>query len=122
MKKLIKPCGHKVLVRPDKIENEHQVEGTDIKIALVHQNERVHQAAQITGVVVDVGPNAWEAFRTVDNEGKWVNGAPWAKPGDHVYFSKYTGHQISPNEDDEVLVLLNDEDINAIVYEVEEGE
>lgn len=110
----IVPCGHKVLVEPDKLEKV-----SDGGIVLVHHNERAHEAAQITGTIIAVGPDAWKAFRTM-NGGSWVNGRPWAGVGDRVYYSKHSGHRVCPNNDEEeIYVLLNDEDINAIILEEE---
>lgn len=120
--KTIVPCGHKVLVKPDSLEEEHKVEGTNKALVIVRHNERAQQAAQIEGTIVGIGPTAWEAFRTVDDEGKWVNGKPWATIGDKVLYGKYTGTIVDPVGDDKMedfLVLINDEDINAVVIENE---
>jgi co-chaperonin GroES (HSP10) len=117
-KNVIRPCGHKVLVKADDVEKEHAIEGTDIKLEIVHHNEQMHKASQISGTIVAIGPDAWEAFRKVDAEGNWVNGQPWAVVGDKVYFAKYAGHLLEPNEGEQYM-LLNDEDINAIIEQVE---
>lgn len=110
------PCGHKVLIRPDVLDEEHQVKDSDIKIVIVRQDKRAHEAAQIIGTIISYGPEAWRAFRVIKENGEWQDGKPWVKPGDRVYYSKFAGHHIEPNEG-EVLVLINDEDINAVIVE-----
>ena len=120
MKRLrIVPCGHKVLIKPDELVKGHKVEGTEIEIAIVHHNEDIHKASQISGKVVALGPDCWKAFRGVDDKGRWTNGKPWAGIGDQVYYSKHAGHMLEPNEG-ERFTLLNDEDINAIILLEEE--
>ena len=118
------PCGHKIIVQPDELERTHDVvkdDGSVIQLELVNHNERATQAAQITGTIVAIGPQAWKSFREVDENGKWVNGMPWAGIGDKVYYSRHCGHLIEnpefPDDDDKRLLLLNDEDVNAIIIE-----
>jgi co-chaperonin GroES (HSP10) len=103
------PVGHKILIKPDTVEKEHAVEGTDIKLQLV-LNERLEQGAQVRGTLVAAGADAWKAF------GKDFTGKPWATPGDRIYYSKYAGKTVVDPEAPEVyyLVML-DEDVNCII-------
>lgn len=103
------PVGHKILVKPDVVEKEYAVEGTDIKLQLV-LNERQEQGAQVKGTLVAVGADAWKAF------GKDFTGKPWASVGDRIYYSRYAGKAIEDPEEPEVyyLVML-DEDVNCII-------
>jgi co-chaperonin GroES (HSP10) len=73
------------------------------------------------GVIVAIGPDCWEAFRKVDSTGNEVNGKPWASVGDYVLYAKYAGKNvIDPfTPEDKDLIILNDEDIIAIVTEGE---
>lgn len=99
---MIKPAGHRVLVKPDAVE-----EISKGGIVLVQNNKR-EKEAQITGVIVAIGPNAWKAYD---------GGEPWAAVGDRVYFAKYGGELIK--DGDEELRILNDEDITAVFAESE---
>jgi len=103
----IKVLGHTVLVKPDKVEKKTDW-GFDLQI-----NERQEESAQITGTVVSVGDQAWKAF-SVD-----FTGEPWAKVGDHVVFSKFAGRYVTDPYTEEVYMLMNDEDIRAIITEEE---
>ena len=98
----IEPAGHRVIVKPDPIE---EVSKGGIIISHGSDKKRVEQAQQ-KGVIVAVGPTAWKAFD---------DGLPWAKVGDRVYFAKYGGY-VFDHEGSEYR-LLNDEDITAIIRE-----
>ena len=112
---MITPLGHKILVKVDPVE-----ETTKGGIVLV-QDERLERAASIIGTLVAVGPSAWEAFRSVDAEGRWVNGAPWAKIGDRVIYSRHAGTTQQDPEDDEWYVILHDEDLAAVITGEKDG-
>lgn len=105
----LKAVGHKLIVKPDVVDKEHKVKGTDIKIHLAI-DEKIEQGGQVKGTIVDIGPDAWKAF------GKDFTGKPWAKVGDRIYYSKYAGKTIEDPEDPDTLYLIMlDEDINALV-------
>lgn len=97
---MIAPCGHRVLVKPDPIE---EVSKGGIVIA-TKVNEQQLKGATTTGTIVAVGMNAWKAFD---------DGEPWASVGDRVSYAKYGGKVIK--DEDQDLVILNDEDILAIL-------
>lgn len=96
----IEPAGHRVIVKPDPLE---EVTAGGIVIAHGADKKRKEQAQQ-TGVIVSVGITAWKAYD---------EGEPWAAVGDRVYFAKYGGHIIE--EDGIEYRLLNDEDVTAII-------
>lgn len=98
----IKPCGHRVLVIPDPIE-EKTAGGIIIQTEVTKDREA---QAQTFGTIVDIGPNAWMAFD---------DGKPWAKIGDHVSFAKYGGFVMRDPHDKKEYRLLNDEDICAVI-------
>jgi co-chaperonin GroES (HSP10) len=106
---LIKPIGHKILVKADDIETT-----TDSGIVLV-LDEKLERASQMRGTLVAIGPTAWQAFRYVDTNGKWKNGKPWALPGDRVLYSKYAGKIVEDPETEQDFVLMNDEDLVAVI-------
>lgn len=96
----IEPAGHRVIVKPDALE-----EVTEGGIIIAHgADKKRKEQAQQTGVIVSVGPTAWKAFD---------EGEPWAAVGDRVYFAKYGGHIIEDSGQE--YRLLNDEDITAII-------
>jgi co-chaperonin GroES (HSP10) len=99
-RRMIKPAGHRVLVKPDEVEEKVG----SLYLAVETKERRANE--QIFGTLVAVGENAWKAF----DEGK-----PWAKVGDRVTFAKYGGFTIEDPVTKEKLRLLNDEDICAVV-------
>lgn len=99
LKTIPKPAGHRVLVKPDVVE-----EVSKGGIIIQHTNKDRIADAQISGELIAVGPNAWAAFD---------DGKPWAKPGDRVLFAMHGGYSIKVNG--EVFRVMNDEDITAIV-------
>ena len=98
------PAGHRVLIQPDQVQKEHDL-GNGFKLAIV-MNERAEKAAMIIGTIVAVGQNAWKAFD---------QGDPWAKVGDKVYYSKYAGKFLIDPESGVEYLVINDEDVQAIV-------
>lgn len=99
---MIEPAGHRVLVKPDPIEEKTE-SGIIIQTAATKGRE---EQAQTFGTIVAVGPNAWKGFD---------DGVPWAAVGDHVSYAKYGGFIIRDPETREEFRLLNDEDICAVL-------
>jgi co-chaperonin GroES (HSP10) len=100
---MIIPTGYRVLVKPDDIEKV-----TKGGIVLV-TDEKLERAAQHVGTVVSVGRQAWKAFS------KNYDGDAWANVGDRIIYSKYAGKYVKDPETKEQFVILNDEDVVAIV-------
>lgn len=109
---VMRPCGHKVLVKPDPVEK------TSAGGIILQQDEKLARAMQQWGTIVAIGPDAWKAFRKLDQNGKEVNGQPWAKVGDRVFYSRNAARLVNHPKTDELFGLMNDGDI-AIVLEVE---
>lgn len=97
------PAGHRVLVKPDVVETT-----TKSGIVIKLENKDRADEAQVTGTIVEVGPQAWKDFS---------DGAAWAKVGDRVLFAKFGGYQITIKG--EKYRVMNDEDITAIIEEEE---
>lgn len=98
----IRAVGHRVLVKPYEIKKE-----SDGGIIIVQDEDREF-AAQEYGTIVDVGPDAWKGFE----------GEPWASVGDNIIYSRYGGKIVrEPNSKDK-YVILNDEDVLAILEKV----
>lgn len=118
----IYPCGDRVLVKPDTLE-----EKTEGGIIIPATDRDRHQMAQATGVLVAMGPDVWtHSIETVERliDGAWKEverkrtgySEPFAKVGDRVSFAKYAGLQVT-GEDGESYRILNDEDITTVVSE-----
>lgn len=101
-----KAVGFRILVRPDPIE---EMTASGIIIAA---DEKLERGAQVTGIVLDVGPEAFRAFNKAAGFTQYV---PWVKEGDHVYYAKYAGKRVIDPETKEELLFLNDEDIAGLV-------
>ncbi len=116
----VRPRGDRVLVKPDVIDE------TVGGIIIPDEYKEKHQAAQMAGVLVDVGPDAWfHSTTTVEmkmDNGEWKEterkrsgySEPFAQVGDRVCFAQWNGRNFD-GEDGEQYRLLNDEDITATV-------
>ena len=97
----IKPAGHRLLVRPDKVE-EKTAHGIILPSSAVDAKEQT----QIFGTVVSLGKTAFKAFDDGDN---------WCEVGDRIAFARYGGFIIEDPDTGELFRLLNDEDVCAIL-------
>lgn len=95
---MIIPILHRILVKPDSVET---VSAGGIVLAI---NEKREQAAAERGTVVSMGDTVFKDFG---------GDASTLKVGDRVAYAKYAGKTISDGKED--LVILNDEDIVAII-------
>ncbi len=109
---MIEPAGHRVLIKPDDIQETDDVlrkaKELGIEIVKDRQTERAERASQVTGVIIGIGKTAWLAYD---------KGEPWAVVGDRVTYSKYGGTFVSDPDTGEEFILLNDEDITCILKE-----
>lgn len=99
---MIVPTGTRILVKPDPVEK--QSKGGII----LAQDERLAQAAAVTGTVISVGELAFKEF--VDGAFKHVY-TPFAKPGDRIQYKRYTGVSVKDPDSGEEFLLLNDNDV-----------
>lgn len=99
----IVPVGHRVLVKPDKVE-----EVSKGGILIAKQVVEKEQLAQATGVVIGHGLDCWKEFEF-----------PWAQIGDRVVYQRYAGMRIPDGKGGfmEDTILLNDLDITGIILE-----
>jgi co-chaperonin GroES (HSP10) len=114
-KSRIVPAGHRVLVTPDKAVAE-EVRESGIVVPIQNHKEAQYSIQRAT--VVAVGPDAWKAYRMMDDKGREVNGRPWAKEGDRVWIARGAGRRVNLEEEDHIpeeqqtlLFLINDEDV-----------
>ena len=93
----IQPVEYKVLIKPEVVEGK-----TAGGLFLPEQTQDKEKMAQVKGVLVAVGGNAFEDW----------NGKP--EIGDTVYYAKYAGYVIKGSDGQEYR-LANDKDITAII-------
>ncbi len=118
----ISPSANRVLVRPDTIEEKN----TESVIQLPDEVINRYEQGQATGVLIDVGPDAWthvtERVYAVHENGERQliqerfrgYSGPLADIGDRIAFAKYSGLRVK-GEDGIKYLVLNDEDITARV-------
>lgn len=103
---MIVPCGHRVLVKAEKIEDidpmYKRAQAAGIQLADT-EDKRREQAGLDKGTVVALGPTAFRDF----------GGDPWCSVGDFIVFAKYAGKGVTDGEDQ--YIVLNDEDVVAIM-------
>ena len=97
------PCGHRVLVRPDKVEetDETYSRAKAAGIALLERDLRLDQISVDKGIVIDLGATAFKDF----------GGDPWCAIGDTVAYARHGGKLVKDPSTGEQFLLLNDEDI-----------
>lgn len=91
------PVEFKILIEPEEVE-----EKTAGGIILAQVTKEKEQMAQVKGILIAIGGNAFEDW----------NDKP--KIGDKVYFGKYAGYIVKGNDGKEYR-LANDKDICAII-------
>lgn len=101
-----KAVGIRILVKPDPVMKETE---SGIQLAL---DERLERGAQVSGVVLDIGE---EAFRSFNRAAGFEQYRPWCKVGDHIYYPKYAGKGIRDKATLEDLLYINDEDVVGLV-------
>ena len=95
----IKAVAFRVLVRP---KNVDAVSKGGIDLSAVDQ--KMERNAQITGTIIDIGPDVYKAFKTTEE-------FAGLKIGDIVYYPKYAGKWVPDFNTGEELLMLNDEDV-----------
>ena len=111
---MLEPLGHRVLI-------EVRLSKKSAGGLILALDERFAKAAEETGYIVAVGPEAWKAHNKASGTTE-----PWAKVGDKVVFSKYGGKIVvdpsnpEPSKNDDIVVyyqVVNDDDILCKVVE-----
>lgn len=98
----ITPCGHYILVLPDKVDKK-------TASGLYIPDEAQDNAKRDTtkGTLMAVGPIGWADFD---------DGSPWAAVGDRVTFGKHAGRDMVGGDGKE-YILMNAEDVLAVLAE-----
>ena len=102
------PVGHRILVKPDKLEEQQEIDKNYQDLAKIGFDvvkpdgaDRREKRAITTGEVLAIGPDAWKVF----------NGDPCCKVGDRVEFARYAGELVHHPDTKQELFVMNDEDI-----------
>ncbi len=110
---MIKPCGHRLVVKPYKQEQVDEIlkkatESGFLKdFQIVNTNKDREDASVDKGVVESIGPTAWKDFGS----------DPWCAVGDVILFAKFAGKVVQDPDTKENVFILNDEDVVAVVTE-----
>jgi len=114
---VLKPAGDKILVKPDELGNETVTEGG---IVIPHTDPKLVRHGVSVGTIVDIGPDAWKAYRKMHQSGREVDGQPWARIGDRIHFPPAAGRVIQNPETKETFKVMSDEDVLVIERRIEE--
>lgn len=117
---MLEPAGHRVLVRPDLIEETDEVmkaaKAAGIEVVQNERDKKAREATQQWGTLVAIGKTAWLAY---DRDPETGDPIMWAEVGDRVAYAKYGGSFIEDPDTEERYVVLNDEDIKAVHHKEE---
>ena len=112
---MIKPAGHRLVVKPykqadvDDVFRKHKEFLKDFTI--INDNKKREDLSVDKGIVLSIGPTAWQ------NESHGYT--PWCKVGDEIVFAKFAGKEVEDPETGEFVFVLNDEDVVAVVKEAQ---
>lgn len=101
----ITPCGHRLVIQPFKQDEVDEVvkSAKASGLLIVNNNQAREDASVDKGIVLAIGPSAWP------------NEAPWCEVGDTVLFVKFSPKFVEDPETSEMVGILNDEDVVAVV-------
>lgn len=110
----ITPCGYRVLVKLDTLQERDDVYKMADKAGLAlpdHTELRREQLSIDSGTVLKIGQTAFKEY----------GGDPWCKVGDRVAFAKHTGKVFRDPKDSKAIYLVqNDQDIIAVLGDEDE--
>ncbi len=109
--------GHRLLVKVEKMEDVDKVYASAAKAGLVFadtDDTKRARAGLDKGTVVQVGSDAFKQFYLNCN-GTLDGLLPWCVAGDFIAFAKYAGKFITDPEDDKEYIVINDEDVVAVL-------
>ena len=100
-----RPCGHRLVVKPITLEQHDPVYAAAkaAGLTLLDKDLRSEQSAVDQGVVISIGSTAFKDF----------GGDPLCKVGDTIVYARHAGKRLK--DKDEEFLLLNDEDVCAVV-------
>lgn len=97
----------RILVRPQAVEDVDPAYAAAKRMGLdiVGDEKKRQQSGVDKGVVIACGPVAFKAY-DVDNP---------LSPGDTIVYARNAGKEVTDPETDEKLLVINDEDVVAIL-------
>jgi co-chaperonin GroES (HSP10) len=104
---MLKPLGPRVIITPDDFDDADPVYAAAKNAGIVLQRDKREQQAVVIGTVVAIGSMAFHE--------PVGDGTPWCAVGDRVYYAKFAGKDITDPETKQDYLLLNDEDICALI-------
>ncbi len=116
---MIKIRGHRVLVKLEKLEEVDPMYKRMAAMGLAIPESEDKQRSEVAldrARVAAVGDDAFKQFYYNCN-GTLEGFIPWCEVGDIVAFARYAGKQIDDPATHEKYVVLNDEDIVAVLEE-----
>ena len=123
----IEPVGIRVLVLPDLIQDDVQETEDELttaggivvpkKTEYAKDRER-ERVGQMFGTLVSAGPLAWQDYDRFATINGWNK---WAKAGDRVSYARYAGKFVTDPETGVEFIVMNDNDINAIIHSNKEN-
>ncbi len=116
----LKPIGWKVFIAMDDAEDATNVSeelsklGFEIRRGMDENEIRRSIASEDVGTIVAIGPHAWmrSDLQGGLERGQWEQ---WAKVGDKVIFGRNAGKLVRETSTGEWLMMINDEDIQAVI-------
>lgn len=105
---MIIPTTHRIVVKQRSLSevNPDRKRAESMGLVLPEtETKKREQAGVDQGIVMAIGPTAFRDFNT---------DCP-IKVGDNIAFAKYSGKVVTDPDDDKEYVLLNDEDVVAVV-------
>ncbi len=110
---MITPCGHRLIVKPYAQKDLDPLMSNALKsdalkgFEIVNTNEDRENASVDRGIVLAIGPTAWQ------NESHGY--VPWCNVGDEILFAKFAGKFVKDPDTKLDVFILNDEDVVAVV-------
>jgi len=99
----INPLGHRLSIRPDKLEDDKQYKSASSLGIIIPKDDaaRARELSIDRGTVLEIGQSAFADFHT----------EPWCQPGDYIAYARHAGKWVTDPETDEEILIINDEDV-----------
>lgn len=105
---MIKVPGFRIKVKPLKLEEIDNVYAQAKRAGIImsdHDDMKAQRKGVDQGTVLAIGPTAFKDY----------GDSPWCFVGDTIVYAKYSGMVVKDPEDGEDYLIINDEDVVAVV-------